>query len=306
MSTTLLLIDVQNDFHPGGSLAIPTAMDDANRTVAFITKHSSSISRIVCTMDSHHLLHIANPKFWTSSEDTGSVNPAPFTIITMEDIKNGVWIPRKEIQPTFIAPTTVIDPKVFDYDCSCSSSSDTSDSSSSSSSSSSFDIVKYCTEYTRRLEEKGRFQLCIWPEHCLLGTQGHGIVPKVMEAMHEWCAVTGGSIEFIYKGQTLYTEMYSALSAEVPVNTATSFNTTAHQQLLQTKDNKLVICGQALSHCVNYTVRDIVEHWPKDEMNKITLLQDCCSSVPGFEAAGDTFLQDMKNIGINVLKSTDD
>ena len=41
-------------------------------------------------------------------------------------------------------------------------------------------------------------------------------------------------------------------------------------------------------------------------MNRITLLQDCCSSVPGFEAAGDTFVQDMKNIGINVLKSTDD
>ena len=63
------------------------------------------------------------------------------------------------------------------------------------------------------------------------------------------------------------------------------------------------MCGQALSHCVNYTVRDIVEHWPKEEINKLTVLKDCASSVPGFEAAGDTFLEDMKEAGVNIATS---
>ena len=72
---------------------------------------------------------------------------------------------------------------------------------------------------------------------------------------------------------------------------------------LRKETDKLVICGQALSHCVNYTARDIVEHWPKVEMDKLTVLEDCSSSVPGFEAAGEQFLSDMKEAGVNVETS---
>lgn len=75
------------------------------------------------------------------------------------------------------------------------------------------------------------------------------------------------------------------------------------QHQLKKGTEKLVVCGQALSHCVNYTVRDIVEHWPKEEMGKITLLKDCASSVPGFEEAGEVFLKDMINAGVNVETS---
>lgn len=83
---------------------------------------------------------------------------------------------------------------------------------------------------------------------------------------------------------------------------------------LRSNTDKLVICGQALSHCVNYTVRDIVSYWnissatanltatadgdddEKKEMrnnknNNITILKDCASSVPGFEEAGGTIPQ---------------
>jgi nicotinamidase/pyrazinamidase len=71
------------------------------------------------------------------------------------------------------------------------------------------------------------------------------------------------------------------------------------------QSEKLLVCGQAMSHCVNYTVRDIVEHWPEDEMNKITLLKDCASSVPGFEAASDKFVEDMVQVGVAVETSED-
>jgi nicotinamidase/pyrazinamidase len=58
-----------------------------------------------------------------------------------------------------------------------------------------------------------------------------------------------------------------------------------------------------MSHCVNYTLRDIVDHWPKDQTNKITLLKDCASSVPGFEAAAETFVNDMIGAGVVVESS---
>jgi hypothetical protein len=42
---------------------------------------------------------------------------------------------------------------------------------------------------------------------------------------------------------------------------------------------QLLVCGQALSHCVNMTVRDIVDHWKqsghhKDELHRIYILED--------------------------------
>ena len=58
-----------------------------------------------------------------------------------------------------------------------------------------------------------------------------------------------------------------------------------------------------MSHCVNYTVRDIVENWPKDERNKITLLRDCASSVPGFEAASEKFIEEMMKAGVSMETS---
>lgn len=51
---------------------------------------------------------------------------------------------------------------------------------------------------------------------------------------------------------------------------------------------------------MNYTVRDIVNHWPKDERSKIILLKDCASSVPGFEAASKKFITDIAADGVTV------
>ena len=230
----------------------------------------------------------------------------------MEDVKSGKWIPRKDLK--FPVNSPLIEEAIFDHG------------------GDNFDIVEYCVEYTRRLESKGRFQLCIWPEHCLIGTEGHNVVDNVRLAMEFWSRVTGGSVEWVHKGENLLTEMYSALSAEVPLNKGTDFNFDlldsvgcallhyiishectflsvtnlfflylfAYQCMKLKKSEKLIVCGQAMSHCVNYTVRDIVEHWPKEEMGKITLLKDCASSVPGFDAAGKTFISDMTEAGVNV------
>ena len=95
--TTLLLIDCQKDFHPGGSLAVPNADADAARITQFIRQNTPAIHRIVATMDSHHPLHIAHPCFW-SDQDGNS--PTPFTVISTEDIVSGKWTPREDIKPS--------------------------------------------------------------------------------------------------------------------------------------------------------------------------------------------------------------
>ena len=98
--------------------------------------------------------------------------------------------------------------------------------------------------------------------------------------------------------------MYIILSLEIAHGILyQSFGDRTSTTQLKTDTDKLVMCGQALSHCVNYTVRDIAEHWPKDQMNKLTVLKDCASSVPGFEEAGEQFLNDMKDAGVNIETS---
>ncbi len=37
---------------------------------------------------------------------------------------------------------------------------------------------------------------------------------------------------------------------------------------------KLLVCGQALSHCVNFTFTDILETWPADLKKNLVLLTD--------------------------------
>jgi nicotinamidase/pyrazinamidase len=283
--TTLLLVDVQKDFHPGGSLAIPSAQEDATRIATLIQEHGSQITRIVATMDSHLKLHIAHPGFWLSGED--NAHPSPFTIISSQDIVDGTWKPRSDLQ----LPPDTVDGNIF------SGLDEVMDASGS------IDLHKYAVEYTKQLEKKGKFKLCIWPEHCLMGSPGHCMVDVVFDALREWSETTGGSIEWVLKGQNLLTESYSAIEAEVPIDKTTVFNSEL-QTSLEGSD-RLVVCGQAMSHCVNYTTRSIVERWPKEKLSNIALLTDCASSVPGFEETGETFQKDMSDMGVVLLKSSE-
>lgn len=51
----LFIIDPQNDFHEGGSLAIPGAAQDAYRIADFIKANMDDITDIFVTLDSHHV-----------------------------------------------------------------------------------------------------------------------------------------------------------------------------------------------------------------------------------------------------------
>jgi nicotinamidase-related amidase len=212
--TTLLLIDCQKDFHPGGSLAVPNADQDAERITQFIHQNATSIHRIVATMDSHHPLHIAHPSFW--SDGQGNL-PEPFTVISMEDVVEGRWIPREDVKPSARESLLIEDDILGGGIPSELYSTDETGNRQ-------LNMKQWCIEYTRRLEAKGKFSLMIWPEHCLVGTEGQTVVRSICDAMMEWSRKTGGSVEWVNKGQNLLTENYSALCAEVPVTKGTSFN----------------------------------------------------------------------------------
>ena len=179
--------------------------------------------------------------------------------------------------------------------------------------------------------------LTVWPEHCLVGSPGHAVVPTLASALQEWCVVANRrqqqqqqqyqqqhrqsqgkkeqqqprqleskEVAYIKKGLNNLTEMYSAIAADVPLDSDPSTQVNLPFVAALNRSNKLVICGQALSHCVNFTMRDILRLWEggsgsgrdgDGDPAGLVLLTDCCSPVPGFESVAAEFLADMRAAG---------
>ncbi len=74
-----------------------------------------------------------------------------------------------------------------------------------------------CLHYLTQLEAQDEHNLVIQPEHCLIGTSGHSVVPAINNAVQKWAEYTNKRVTYVMKGSNCFTEMYSALSAAVPV-----------------------------------------------------------------------------------------
>jgi len=82
----LLIIDPQNDFHEGGSLAVKGALEDSERIAALIRSHK--FDAIYVTMDTHQYVDIGHPIWWIDEKEE---EPKAFTIITAKDVEEGKW-----------------------------------------------------------------------------------------------------------------------------------------------------------------------------------------------------------------------
>ncbi|PID56179.1 hypothetical protein CSB45_12430 [candidate division KSB3 bacterium] len=264
-----LVIDPQNSFcHPSdGELFVPGADKDAVRLAQLIEKLLYEIDAIHVTLDTHHELDVAHPIFWVN--DKGE-HPAPFTCISREDVLTGVW---KPFHPELACPP---DGTLRDR------------------------MIKYVTA----LETHGRYQLTIWPPHCRIGTPGHNVVEPLRNAFRTWELSRFTAINYIAKGSNIYTEHYSGVQADVPdpQDPSTHLNT-ALIQALENADT-IVFSGEASSHCVANTIRDIVENVDEDTVGKCVLLEDAMSPVPGFQQFADDFFQEMIAKGMHIARTT--
>lgn len=153
-------------------------------------------------------------------------------------------------------------------------------------------------EYVKALAENKRYPLCIWPPHCLAGTNGQAIQPCVSDALIEWCKELA-EVNFIYKGMNKFTEHYSALKADVYDRNDPT--TGINEKLLKVMDADVVlVAGQALDYCVANTVRDIADHIDEPEIKKLVLLTDACSNVGAVEGLGENFVAHMRDRGMQV------
>ncbi len=166
-------------------------------------------------------------------------------------------------------------------------------------------LAERALDYVRKLEQNGRYELTIWPPHCLLGSPGHAVFPALFDALQEW-EQRFACVDFILKGSNLLTEHYSAVQADVP--DASDPGTQINTRLIQTLEQAdlVAIAGEARTHCVANTVRDIANHFSNpSHVQKLVLLTDAASDIPGFEVHAQTFLSEMIGRGMQLSTTTE-
>jgi nicotinamidase/pyrazinamidase len=158
--------------------------------------------------------------------------------------------------------------------------------------------------YVQALAHNNRYPLCIWPYHCLVGSAGHAVVAELFAALVTWEKAQQKSVHYIHKGTNPYTEHYSAIQADVIDSKDPHTERNVDLITALAGAEMVYIAGEAGSHCVANTVRDLVAGWSKTACERLVLLTDMLSPVPGFEGLQADFLAEMAQKGV-VLSAKD-
>jgi nicotinamidase-related amidase len=283
----LMLIDVQNTFcipdfelYVGGRSG-RGAVEDNARLCEFIYRHLATITRITATMDTHRAMQVFHAIFFVDKDGN---HPAPYTDIHAAELRDGKWRFNPALADEFnLAP---------DYG------------------------QQMMIHYAGALEKKGKYALTVWPYHAMLGGIGHALVSSVEEALffHSIARTTQYDIEI--KGDKPFTENYSVVGPEVltgPMGEMLGTHNTKFIEGLRQFD-RLIIAGQAKSHCVAWTVSDLLNDINEVDpalAKKVYLLEDCSSPVvvPGVvdhTDAADAAYNRFAQAGMHIVKSTDE
>ena len=161
-------------------------------------------------------------------------------------------------------------------------------------------------EYLKELEKagSGKKALCIWPYHCIEGTEGHGLENEFSKMVYFHSVARKTVNPMIHKGKEPYSEMYGIIKPEYSKN---NFINTPVLNAIEQFD-EIYVFGEAASHCLLESDKQIAEYFANrpDITQKITILEDCTSPIPGYEADTAAAFEDFKNTyGIKFAKSTD-
>ncbi len=288
----LLLIDVQKDFcFPEGTLYVAGrsgrgAIDDSRRIAELVYRNLGAITEITTTLDTHLAYQIFFPSFWLDKDDRPL---SAFRTIAADEIARG------DVRPN---------PAMAKWLCGGNYTW----------------LCKQVLFYCRELEREGKYQLYLWPPHCLLGSDGHALAGVVHEArlFHAFARTAQSHVEV--KGGNPLTENYSVLRPEVLARHDGMALAQRNTQFVQTllAADAVIIAGQAASHCVKSTIDDLLGEIAAQDpklASKVYLVTDCMSAVTvpdgkgGFAADftpdADRALQKFADAGMHLVKSTD-
>jgi nicotinamidase-related amidase len=278
----LLVVDAQNTFcTPGFELFVAGrsglgALDDSRRLCAFLYRNLAAITETVVTLDTHQAFQLFHAPLLV---DTEGRHPDPYTLVTADDVvaeRYGVDSEAAEILG-------------FDRE----------------------QADAHLRAYVEALAAGGKYDLTIWPFHAMLGGIGHALVSAVEEALFFHAIARRAQTRFEIKGRNPLTEHYSVLGPEVLAG--------ARGEPLGERNSALVrhllafdavlVAGQAKSHCVAWTIADLLTDSP-EIASRVYLLEDCSSPVvvPGvvdYTDDADRAFASFAETGAHVVRSTE-
>ncbi|NLF55607.1 MAG: isochorismatase [Thauera phenolivorans] len=281
----LVAVDVQNTFCiPGFELYVggrsgSGAVDDNRRLCAFIYRNLGRITEICPTMDTHHAMQIFHPLYLL---DPAGGHPPPYTLVSADSVRSGQWRFNPALAPALGIPVE--------------------------------EAQRQLLHYAETLEQSGKYALTVWPYHAMLGGIGHALVSAVEEAVFFHGVARASRPDFHIKGDNPFTEHYSVIGPEVlegPGGAALARKSEKFVDMLLRFD-AVVIAGQAKSHCVAWTIADLLRQAQARDARlarKVYLLEDCTSPVVvagaiDYTEEADAAFRHFAKAGMHVVRST--
>jgi len=271
------------------------AIRDSCRIANWIQRNLPYITKVNCTMDTHTLFQVFHEAFFICGQafecsimkhhyNEGD-HPLPMTFIAADDVLGGRWAVNPEVAWALTGRGNVM-----------------------------MALQRQVEHYVKELKAQGKYTLTIWPYHAMLGGPNHALVSGIEEAVHFHAAARGSQPNHEIKGGNPLTENYSVLRPEVLTKSdgsALANKNVGFIEMLLAYD-ALFIAGQAKSHCVAWTIDDLLsEILQKDPelAKRVWLLSDCTTPVvvPGIIDFTDDATQAFdrfKAAKMNVVEST--
>ena len=279
----LLAVDVQNTFCiPDFELFVAGrsgsgAVDDNRRLCEFVYRNLGTITQVFPSLDTHDATQVFHA-IWLVDEQGN--HPEPYSVVSADDVASGRWSVN-----TAAIEALGIDPSYAE---------------------------RHLAHYTERLAEGGKYDLTIWPYHAMLGGIGHALVSAVEEAVFFHGIARQSPPDFQVKGNNPLTEHYSMLGPEVTDgpdgDRLGGKNADLIAKLLGF--DAVVVAGQAKSHCMAWTIDDLLEDPDVRERlaERTYLLEDCTSpvAVPGvvdYTEHADAAFERYASAGMNLVRS---
>jgi len=255
----LIVIDGQKDFCEGGKLAVNGGNAAMTKLANLIDRAGDKLDSIDLTLDAHHQHHIAHACMW---QDKDGNHPGAYTTIRPGDC----W---EAVTPAW-----------------------------------SWFQIQYLVDLEKRNDERIKLGLApfyhtIWPDHCLIGTDGVSINNDLLKATFAWELKKKQPANKTIKGSFMFAEHFSVFKPEVR-DKLQDFDQTNYKLIQRLEDlDVLAWAGLAKDYCVMNSFIDFItlaSEGVKDAeelMKKMVFLDDgtaAVGAVPTLETSFDEYL----------------
>ena len=263
----VLLIDMENDFMPGGRLQVPGAFEDVSRMISLIMRmvEQGVLGRVMVTKDVHPLDSIHGVSWYRDKYGNVPYSDVPFSLVMGDPTSKfplvGSINITGEFRPVYERDWTV-------------------------------------NTYAPAVADMGG--IWVWPWHCLEGTDGVNINPALFECLAFACSAMGIEIDWLYKGQIAKVDWFGAFRPVVKVPGHPQGDTQFTYLEIIRNLHRLYVGGEADDFCVKSTMQQVLEYFgdPNDRgvLEKIRFVADGTSAIfPDDPAAGRTPNADFHN-----------